>query len=203
MPSQLRGRGYGRQLFELAMTELTAAGMESIWLTASEQGRPLYEQYGFVTVDRIERCFFPLRQEGMTVSTVEVASKAELFAADRLAWQEDRQAMLEPLVAGGEVFASGGAVALLQQGADVQIIGPWYSRSPAFEQNCSLLSTVLKAADPAIPLVADLLVSSPQRDLFSTAGAVCTGQTTLMCHGNAALADLKKIMTLASLGSVG
>ena len=51
----LRGQGFGAMLFDHVCDRLRRSGTRQIWLTASEQGRPLYQRRGFREVDRIER----------------------------------------------------------------------------------------------------------------------------------------------------
>lgn len=51
VPHNLRGKGYGSSLFKAALADLAGRGTTSIWLTASDQGRTIYEKEGFVVVD--------------------------------------------------------------------------------------------------------------------------------------------------------
>ena len=60
----LRRRGLGAELMTLAITALEEAGVETIWLTASPSGKPLYERLGFREIDTIRRWSGP----GMAVN---------------------------------------------------------------------------------------------------------------------------------------
>jgi ribosomal protein S18 acetylase RimI-like enzyme len=50
-----RGRGIGERLFKKAMEVLLASGAETVWLTASKSGLPLYQKSGFTRIDTIIR----------------------------------------------------------------------------------------------------------------------------------------------------
>ena len=50
-----RGSGVGKALFRKTLEALRVAGAETIWLTASKSGMPLYEKHGFIRVDTIIR----------------------------------------------------------------------------------------------------------------------------------------------------
>ena len=52
---QFRGRGVGQELFGNALEALHVAGAQTIWLTASKSGMPLYEKHGFSRIDTIFR----------------------------------------------------------------------------------------------------------------------------------------------------
>ena len=50
VPDSLRGKGYGSHLFKAVFADLVEQEMTSIWLTASAQGRSIYEKEGFEKV---------------------------------------------------------------------------------------------------------------------------------------------------------
>ena len=202
VPHNLRGKGYGSHLFKAVLAELVERGMTSIWLTASDQGRSIYEKDGFVEVDGIERWVLsprvaigsPLQGENLF---------DELFYEDRLAWSENRTPLLSVLCEGGQVFAVEGSIALLQAGPDMQIIGPWYAHEASLHAHQDLLKMMIAATDPEVPVVVDLLSSSPLPALCDSAGFHLTGRTALMAYGDIGPIDLKSMVSLASLGSVG
>ena len=59
VPHNLRGKGYGSRLFRAVFAGLVKQGICSIWLTASDQGRKIYEREGFFEVGQIERWILP------------------------------------------------------------------------------------------------------------------------------------------------
>lgn len=203
IPHHLRGRGYGRSLFKAILANLVMHGMTSIWLTASNQGRSLYEAEGFVAVDFIERRV--LSPSGKTTSSfVDVDKSCEkLLHSDLVAWKESRNPLLSVLCQTGKTFAVENAVAMLQRGSDVQVVGPWYSNEASIDANQDLLAMMIAAAEPDTDIVIDLFGSSPIRPLCEAFGFKYTGHTSLMVYGETGSINLKSMVSMASLGSVG
>ena len=203
VPERLRGRGYGSRLFEAALSALQAQGMTSVWLTASESGRPIYEKSGFVAIDEIERWVSCKRSHFGPADSLLKDGGQKLVALDRAAWGEDRSALLEALDAQGKAYACGGAAALLQREPGVQIVGPWYSTTGCPRSNRLLLQKILAEADPNVELVVDLLKSSPVRQLLAATGFSCVGNNALMAQGDTTKVKTEMMVSLASLGSIG
>ena len=203
VPERLRGRGYGSRLFEAALSALQAQGMTSVWLTASESGRPIYEKSGFVAIDEIERWVSCKRAPSGPADILVKDGGQKLVDLDRAAWGEDRSALLEALDARGEAYACGGAVALLQREPGLQIVGPWYSSTGCPRSNRLLLQKILTEADPNVVLVVDVLKSSPVRQLLSATGFACVGSNVLMAQGDTGHVHREMMVSLASLGSIG
>lgn len=201
VPAGLRGKGCGGRLFRWAMDRLRAAGVGSIWLTASELGRPIYEKAGFRSVDRIERW---LRQPALVSPGVQQAAAdgaGKLAALDEQAWGEQRSALYQFLSIAGPAAACNDTAALLQTGRDLQLLGPWYSADLCPRSNRVVLQQLLAQADPAVEVVADLLASSPLRILAAAMQFEKTGEVELMAHGDISNVDLQSMAALASLGS--
>jgi predicted GNAT family N-acyltransferase len=198
VPEHLRGRGYGGCLFAAALQELNRCGSDSTWLTASKLGQPIYEKAGFVAVDRIERWVLPPAKRDSR--ELKDAQHEGLLRADRDVWSEDRRSLLSSLLENGKVYHHGESVALLQSGADIQIIGPWYGRDQADHRQ--LLRHVIAAATPANELVIDLLASSSLQKILIKNGFVYKGSNQLMLKGEVHV-DISRMVSLASLGSVG
>lgn len=202
VPRDLRGGGCGALLFNHAMEVLEGCGAADLWLTASEQGRPLYLKKGFRTVDGIVR--WTLKTQGGAITTPEGRAETDrLLAGDVVIWAESRRTLLEGLTRGGEVFAFGGTVALLQPGNGVQVLGPWVSADLCPRENRRLLLAVLGAASERTELVVDVLESSPLQPLLRAAGFSRQGRCDLMVKGAAERVRLKQLVSLASLGSMG
>lgn len=200
---RLRGRGYGDRLFRAASETLANQGVTLQCLTASQQGRPLYEKYGFVTVDTIERWASPGRGPAAHSEVDVFVAEQRLRCCERSAWGEQRASLLDGLVAHGRIFACDDAVALLQQDRQMQVLGPWYAPNACPRANRRLLQEVLAAADTSIEVVADTLSSSPLRPLLLAAGFERCGETVLMMKGDLHVVNMSMMVTLASLGSVG
>jgi GNAT superfamily N-acetyltransferase len=201
VPRACRGLGYGALLFDHAVEVLERAGVASIWLTASPQGRPLYEKKGFAVIDGAVR--WTLKAEGRNLDEGGRTEVAELFAGDARVWGESRDRLLSPLAGEGQVFACGGTVALLQAGDGMQVLGPWVSAELCPRENRRLLLAVLGAAAERTELVTDVLESSPLQSLLRAAGFTRQGRCDLMVRGSAAGVGLSQLVSLASLGSMG
>ena len=52
---EMRGRGLGRALMTRALAALQSVETETVWLTASAAGQPLYGKLGFRAIDEIRR----------------------------------------------------------------------------------------------------------------------------------------------------
>lgn len=98
-----RGQGLGRRLMQAVLAE---AGGRECRLTATEDGRPLYENLGFTATGRIGQ------YQGMAralpapggVSEAAPAALPEIAALDRAATGMDRAALLARLMAEGPVL---------------------------------------------------------------------------------------------------
>ena len=203
VPSELRGRGYGKELFNEALSFLKNQGVTSVWLTASTLGKPIYEKAGFVTVNEVERWVSTRREPVVMEETLTARAADRLRGADFTAWGEDRSLLLEALIPRGKVLACNESVALLQQEVEMQMLGPWYSADNCPHANRALLQGMLALADPEIELVVDVFGGSPVRPLLHAADFFCMGKNALMVKGAADGVDMSTMVSLASLGSLG
>ncbi len=194
-----RGRGCGARLFEHALESLQKKGVESVWLTASEQGRPLYQRRGFRTVDTVVRWAAGGRGQATVIGN---GSSEELLAADRRVWQESRSGLLDGVAGDGQVFAHGDTVLLLQAGEDLQVLGPWFSREFCPRENRMVLAAALEATGTG-ELVVDTVASAPVAGLLVVAGFERRGECALMVRGGGPSGNLAGLVALASLGSMG
>lgn len=201
VPRDCRGCGYGALLFDHAVAVLERSGVENLWLTASPQGRPLYEKKGFAVVDGIVR--WTLRTDGGSLAEEGRAEAGRLLAGDARVWGESRDRLLSPLAREGQVFACGGTVALLQAGDGMQVLGPWVSAELCPRENRRLLLAILGVAAARTELVTDVVESSPLQSLLRAAGFTRQGRCDLMVRGSAAGVRLSQMVSLASLGSMG
>lgn len=202
IPPELRRKGLGTRLFTAACDSLEKQGCQSIWLTASTQGEPLYDTFGFRVVDHIHRWVHSGRDASNSNGKKEHDHSERLAEMDRQAWGEDRDVMLSGLISQGKSLATEDAVALLQDGSEFRVIGPWYSPNLCPRSNRLLLQEVLdNHAD--LPLVVDLLASSPIAQLLAAAGFKKDGENALMVWGSDATVNRSMLVSLASLGSFG
>lgn len=54
---QYRNRGFANRLVEICVQECKSRGVKRIFLNASEQGKPMYVQYGFTSKDNVMELF--------------------------------------------------------------------------------------------------------------------------------------------------
>lgn len=197
-----RGKGYGSRLFDHALAELARQGVETIWLTASALGRPLYEKKGFRRVDGVVRWQRELEEEAGKPKGEAMARDA-LFQADARVWGESRRELVGHLAEGGDVHCVGETVALLQKRSNLRVLGPWVSPNLCPRENRLVLAGILGAAGEGDQIVADVLESSPLGSLLMAADFSVRGRCDLMAKGPGAGVDLKAAVALASLGSIG
>ena len=200
VPPESRGHGYGRQLFAAAVARLERKRLNNLWLTASEQGQPLYEKYGFAKIEEIERWVGVGGGGGCDDG---LRNNEGLWLADSRAWGEKRRELLMTVADHGRAFAVGDELIFLQQLGDLQILGPWYSGESDPRIHRGLLRQALAAADPGRELVVDTLAFSPLRPLLAEAGFTPSVRTALMVRGGHGAARLGRMAALTSLGSVG
>ncbi|MEJ2200773.1 MAG: GNAT family N-acetyltransferase [Desulfuromonadaceae bacterium] len=201
---QQRRRGRGRTLFVLALQRLAEQGVEQCWLTASEQGRPLYETFGFTAVDRVERWLRPkclATREG--IATESEPPVEALVRADHLVWAEERTQLLAELARGGCFRAAAEGLLCLQQEGDFQLLGPWYAFDRCLHGQRELLARALVGADPERELVIDVLGSSALQALLRERGFEPISHSLLMVRGEPVQPAQKGLCALASLGSIG
>jgi GNAT superfamily N-acetyltransferase len=199
-----RGERFGRRLFEHAVGTLSARGVAPLWLTASVDGRPLYETCGFREAGRIERWVW--RGEGQGSVRNPSEDKGTLYPlarADAAAWGVSRVGLLTLLARGGRVLSAGSTLALLQAGDDLCVLGPWLSSDLCPRSNRAVLHQALESVNGAGEIALDVLGGSPVRILLHAAGFRQSGETVLMLRGEPGVVKFGEIVSLASLGSMG
>jgi len=171
------------------------------WLTASAQGRPLYERHGFRSVGQIRRWFTAGTGTGSSVPTD--LDFSLLKGRDQLVWGEQRSLLLNHLCSKGTVLQVGGSCALLQRDRLFNSIGPWYSDVPRFSEAVEILEQA-KALTPAgKELVVDVFPSEIIEKALRRAGFQWRVETELMMRGDRPTVDFRRLHALASLGSMG
>lgn len=196
--SKERGRGYGAALFDQAVQELRASGAETLWLTASAQGAPLYAARRFLPVGQVERW---VRPGGGSGDGALPQPRVNGAAIDSVVWDDDRSELLRHLERNGSWHQQGSSLALLQRTADLQVIGPWYGGRNE-QDDAILLSRMVAAAMPQVELVIDLLNNTVRAEILEAAGFKLVGGTELMMAGPAQI-KWSRLLALATLGSCG
>jgi len=124
---QFRGRGIGKALLRKALEALRAAGAQTIWLTASKSGTPLYEKHGFKRVDTIIRWVGTGRQrhgihaEALKRNALTLSS----HDLDSQAWGDQRKVLLNATSQRGLLLQNGSSFIVRQPCGEAVQLGPF------------------------------------------------------------------------------
>ncbi|HEX9023791.1 MAG TPA: GNAT family N-acetyltransferase [Geobacteraceae bacterium] len=195
-----RGRGIGCALMERSLQNLMDAGTRTVWLTASEKGRPIYERLGFRAIDRIGRWF------GMGSATggdeAGNLSMAGILAADWAGWGDTRESMIGEVMELGMVLTRDGNFLICQPGTAGMQLGPW--GVTRHETASLLLGAACGRAGAGMPLYLDVPESNDDAArLLRSRGFIERGGSLLMYLGERPAYDPCCIYALASMGSMG
>jgi GNAT superfamily N-acetyltransferase len=196
---ELRGQGYGKHLLAEALKILKQSPLQRIWLTASRQGLPLYQRYGFAQADTVTRWRVSGQGRGQRLSAE--ATLECLTAIEQDSWGEDRRDLLRAIAADSFLLQQPNALAMVQTGIDLWQLGPW-STAKADPRSARLLLDAAVAATPSDKnLFVDILDSAGLELLLRQRGFARQGQNKLMYQGMPP--RMHGVMALASFGSIG
>lgn len=198
----LRGQGVGRQLMEAALAALQQAGTKSVWLTASQQGAPLYARLGFVTVDTIRRWQGMGAVAPAPADKLSQSSYRKMVSIDRHGWGDRRASILCDSLVAGDCRSLDNGFIVTRPAPDGIQIGPW---SALTADTATRLLDASYSPDPsASPVVLDLPEGNRHAtDLLGRSGFSTIGSTLLMCRGTLPPFHPETIYALASMGSMG
>ena len=193
-----RRHGIGRGLVERAISTLLKNGVETVWLTASQDGAGLYQKLGFAPIDSINRWTgkAALNQD-LKPAALDIES---VRAVDRVGWGDRREQLLQETCGRGRLHTSSGGFICCQHWSSGIQIGPWGCLIGT--QAGQLLDQVLaKGRD-------DIFLDVPAGNfsagsLLSQRGFSIKGSTLLMYLGDRPLYQPGTIYALASMGSMG
>lgn len=199
---EMRGRGLGRHLFDQVCDKIRKTGIGSLWLTASDQGKPLYTSRGFQECDRVERwqMFIPAHRHRSSPNlSVDLDA---LCKADQQAWSTDRRMILQYLATGGEIIRTEKSIALVQNYGAVKVLGPWLAPEDTTKEHAAVILAATRAAGGGT-LITDILSSSGAGALLEDCGFIRCGDCALMVAGSVSGPPPENAVALASLGSLG
>lgn len=131
---QHRGKSIGSTLLERAIGYLDSCGVPTIKLDATPAGRPLYEQFGFLSEYAIERWMLKRSVAGPSGET-DSAAIEDALQLDREAFGADRSALLRSLSGAAPAFTliarrDGAVVGYTfgRSGSRADHRGPWMAR---------------------------------------------------------------------------
>lgn len=199
-PDQRR-QGFGRLLMERARAALAAAGVETVWLTASAAGKPLYETLGFTEIDRVGRwcgrgrgAHFHLADESLSLT--------EMAAVDLAGWGDRRERLLAALRLRGPLARGERGFLLAQQWPLGIQFGPWCGHDET--EAALLFGRALVGIDTDTPVFLDV----PERNevaslLVRAADFTLRGWNSLMYAGQRPDYRPALVYALASTGGMG
>ena len=199
-----RGQGVGRELFAAARSILEKLKVETIWLTASNDGLPLYRSLGFRRCDTIIRWrgLGRHRHDDHAQGTAPPGLHRNSLELDRLAWGDRRDELLSAVAGRGMLFEDQDGFLVLQPMGDGHLIGPFAAASGGTAGR--LLYGALEAVGRNDSVCLDMPASN--RDgvrLLRRKGFAMTGRTELMYAGNAPAYRPELLYGLATAGSCG
>lgn len=194
---EARRQGVGRLMMKAAVSALLQSGVETVWLTASEQGAGLYRELGFTEIDRINRWS---GRAGFNLKQRLVVDEESLWALDEAGWGERREALLKAVLHRGTHYSVTGGFLCCQKWQSGIQLGPWGCQSRA--EAGQLLDQVLTDGYERVFLdvpAANLAAGS----LLVQRGLTLAGSTLLMYYGSPPAYRPATIFALATMGSSG
>lgn len=196
----LRGRGRGEALFNGALHALRSAGCETIWLTASEMGGPLYEKHGFRSMDRIVR--WVGQAPGGPTDAACISPAPFDRALDRLCWGDRRERLLAWASSRGKGVAGHAASCVLQPVGEAVQIGPWAAQDEAAARQA--VSALIGSLTSGTRLICDAPAANTACSaLLHSLGFSRRSDTQLMYCGTEPDYRPEYLYGLATLGSSG
>ena len=95
---EFRRLGIATRLMRLALDRLIEAGVATVKLDATPDGRAVYENLGFKEESLIERWEGVAGRQAVGCATLDISERQEALALDRDAFGEDRSKLIEMLV---------------------------------------------------------------------------------------------------------
>ena len=196
---ELRGFGIGRLLMGKALAALAAAGAETVWLTASEEGRHLYETLGFSKIDSVTRWIG--KGTGRDVKKAGMHSRNEILAIDQGGWGDRRESLIDAALSRGRLSSLPQSFIVSQRGRTGVQIGPWCGDAA---DGGILIDDALAWGGKGEKVFLDV----PERNRFqagnlSKRGFSVKGRALLMFRGLPPAYAPEKVFALGSMGSIG
>ncbi|HKW18454.1 MAG TPA: GNAT family N-acetyltransferase [Terriglobales bacterium] len=140
---EYRHRGFARRLLACALEYADSTGVETIKLDATEQGKPLYEKFGFRAEQPVERWSRPGSPQSSSAKPA-TGLDATLLGLDREAYVADRASLLQTLTAKSTVYQDSGGFLFTRTGRTTRYLGPCVTSD--YETACRL---IVEASDKA------------------------------------------------------
>lgn len=201
---EYRGQRIGEGLFVSALDALRAAGVETVWLTASKAGLPLYEKHGFTRIDTIIRWIGTGRQLHAVREPRDNRNISDSSASgiDSKAWGDRRDVLLAATAERGRLLLEESGFVVVQPCGDSLQIGPF---SALDDGTADIL---LKFALRTVPIGTRVCLDAPALNraalqLFNRKRLHFAGSNELMYAGVKPAYRPEYIYGLATMGSCG
>jgi GNAT superfamily N-acetyltransferase len=122
-----RRRGFARRLVGSCLEIAAAQRIRTVKLDATDSGFPLYESFGFLREQTIER--WSGHGTAENEATHSTASDTPDYALDSVAFGADRSRLLKKLAENGRSHASEAGFVMSRPGAHAEYLGPCVARS--------------------------------------------------------------------------
>lgn len=199
-----RGKGVGEALFRKVLETLLDSGVETVWLTASKSGMPLYQKYGFTRIDTIVRWSGSGRQRLAGHEVIPACDDADplLDDIDSRGWGDRRAALVAVTAARGKTLQQESGFVVVQTCGEARQLGPF--SAPGY----STADALLKAALNTIPSGTKVCLDAPASNrtsllLFNRNRLRISGSNELMYAGVKPAYQPEYIYGLATMGSCG
>jgi GNAT superfamily N-acetyltransferase len=196
---EYRCRGIGRALMQKVLQVLDSRGCETVWLTASADGAPLYGTLGFKQIDTVQRW----RGSGTTaLQGTRPGYTATVATMDCMGWGDERRSIFDNLSKNCCSVTAHDGFMVRTPGVDGLHIGPWGAVSG--EAAAALLGAALAGDGTG----GEIYLDSPENnhaagEILLSGGFTVTGSTLLMYRGREPEYRPEYIYSLASMGSYG
>ena len=201
---QCRGGGIGKALLGKALEALRVAGAQTIWLTASNSGTPLYEKHGFKRVDTIIRWVGTGRQRHVVHSDkykqdfLVVAS----HDLDSNVWGDRREVLLNATVHRGQPLQNESGFIVRQPCGDAVQFGPFASLDT--NSAVRLFDEAVGTVDVGTKIFLDVPLSNRAAvRILNRRGMQVCGSNELMYAGKRPDYRPELLYGLATMGSCG
>ncbi|MDD2855521.1 MAG: GNAT family N-acetyltransferase [Desulfuromonadaceae bacterium] len=201
---ECRGKGIGASLFKKALEGLFCSDVETVWLTASKSGMPLYQKLGFKAVDTINRWTVGGRGRGTAQEISDASSRlyAELNEFDSRAWGDRREALIAATVGRGRVIKQDAGFVVLQKCGECVQFGPFLATD--YSSADALLKSALNAVSQGTRVCIDTsALNLTASRLFKRYRMEISGSNELMYAGAKPAYAPEYIYGLATMGSCG
>ena len=199
-----RGKGIGEALFRQVLETLQGSGVETVWLTASTAGMPLYRKFGFTRIDTIIRWSGLGRQRSTGNEDEAVADNIStvLNEIDSRTWGDRRAALISITTGRGKVLQRDSGFVVVQPSGDGAQLGPF--SAPGY---CTA-EVLLKAALNTIAFGTKVCLDAPASNrtallLFNRNRMRIAGSNELMYAGIKPAYRPELLYGLATMGSCG